>query len=174
MQSDEELIDRINRGSAEAFETLYFRYRDRVYRLAWRFSGNETDASDVLQEVFGYLLSKFPGFELRAALMTFLYPAVKHIAIRIREKRERMGVSEVIPEVETETTDRGGREDLKIILEKLPQEQQEVLLMRFVDDMTLAEIAQALEIPVGTVRSRLHRALEVLREDPKVRAYFFE
>ena len=52
--------------------------------------------------------------------------------------------------------------------------EQEVLLMRFVDDMTLSEIAEALETPLGTVRSRLHRALEALREDSRVRAYFFD
>ena len=61
MESDEYLIKLINRGDSDAFETLYYRYRDWVYNLAWRFTGNGADSLDVLQETFTYLLEKFPG-----------------------------------------------------------------------------------------------------------------
>ena len=54
----------------------------------------------------------------------------------------------------------------------LPEPQREALLMRFVDDMSLAEIAAALSIPVGTVKSRLHNSLAALRRDPRTRAFF--
>src|SRR5512147_2007147 len=54
--SDEELLQRANGGDPDAFETLYRRYRDWVHRLAWRYTGNEHDALDVLQETFIYLL----------------------------------------------------------------------------------------------------------------------
>ena len=60
MDSDQELIELANKGDPNAFETLYYRYRDWVYRLAWRFTGNQQDALDVLQETFTYLLGKFP------------------------------------------------------------------------------------------------------------------
>ena len=60
------------------------------------------------------------------------------------------------------------------MLSMLPPGQRQVLLMRFVDDMTLAEIALALEIPEGTVKSRLHNALAALRDDPRTRQYFLE
>jgi RNA polymerase sigma-70 factor (ECF subfamily) len=52
VQRDEELVERMNGGDAEAFEVLYRRYRDWVHRLAWRFTGNQEDALDVLQETF--------------------------------------------------------------------------------------------------------------------------
>ena len=54
----------------------------------------------------------------------------------------------------------------------LPEGQREVLLMRFVDDMSLREIAQALALPTGTVKSRLHRAVEALKDDKRTRTYF--
>ena len=86
MESDEKLIELANKGDAEAFETLYYRYRDWVYHLAWRFTGNQEDALDVLQETFAYLLKKFPGFQLTASMTTFLYPVVKHISLTVRRR----------------------------------------------------------------------------------------
>ena len=86
MESDQELIELANRGDSDAFEILYHRYRDWVYRLACRFTGNGQDALDVLQETFAYLLGKFPGFELTAAMTTFLYPVVKHLSFAVRRK----------------------------------------------------------------------------------------
>jgi len=69
---------------------------------------------------------------------------------------------------------RASRKELAAVLRTLPEEQLEVVLMRFVDDMALAEIAEALSIPLGTVKSRLHNALNALREDPRTRSYFLE
>jgi RNA polymerase sigma-70 factor (ECF subfamily) len=64
--------------------------------------------------------------------------------------------------------------ELASVLIVLPDEQREVLLMRFVDDLSLQEIAAALDIPLGTVKSRLHNALQVLRNDRRTRDYFLE
>src|SRR3954465_3706779 len=83
-RSDIELVAAVNGGNWDAFDLLYFRHREWVYRLAWRFCGDENDAHDVVQEVFIYLAGKFRdgprGLELRAGLTTLLYPAVKHTA----------------------------------------------------------------------------------------------
>ena len=80
-RTDQSLVADLNDGDPSAFDALYYRYRDWVYRLACRLTGNSEDALDVLQETFGYLFGKFPGFVLTARLTTFLYPAVKNIAI---------------------------------------------------------------------------------------------
>ena len=61
-RSDESLIEAMNNGDTRAFEVLYHRYRDWVYRLACRFTGDDEEALDVLQETFVYFLRKFPGF----------------------------------------------------------------------------------------------------------------
>ena len=177
MNSDQELIELINQGDPDAFECLYRRYRDWVHRLAWRFTGNQQDALDVLQETFIYLLGKFPGFELTASMTTFLYPAVRHLSLAIRSKSRRFTsdeetLSEIAAPASKET--QSSRSELAAVLTVLPDEQREVLLMRFVDDMTLQEIATALNIPLGTVKSRMHHALQTLRNDHRTRDYFLE
>ena len=92
--TDLELIAAINGGDAAAFEVLYFRYREWVAGLAFRFTGDSDAALDVLQETFLYVLRKFPGFRLTANFKTFLYPAVRHLAIATRQKAERYRASE--------------------------------------------------------------------------------
>ena len=177
MESDQELIELANKGDPDAFEALYHRYRDWVYRLAWRFTGNRADALDVLQETFTYLLGKFPGFELTAAMTTFLYPVVRHVSSTIRSKSSRVASEkEVLEELAAPGSGESEncRSELAAVLIVLPDEQREVLLMRFVEDMSLQEIGAALAIPVGTVKSRLHNALRALRNDRRTRDYFFE
>ena len=175
-RTDQELIAAINAGDAAAFESLYFRYRDWVVRLACRFTGNEDLAPDVLQETFLYFLKKFPGFRLTADLKTFLYPAVKNLSIAARRKTERYQSTEAGQE-RLEQLASGGvsadsRNDLAIALANLSEEHRETLLLRYVDGMALAEIAEATNVPLGTVKSRLHNALEALRQDKRARQYF--
>jgi RNA polymerase sigma-70 factor (ECF subfamily) len=177
MDSDREVIELVNKGDADAFEILYRRYRDWVYRLAWRFTGNQQDALDVLQETFTYLLGKFPGFSLTASMTTFLYPVVRHISLTIRSKSRRFTSDEEILSELTAPASKdtqSSRSELAAILTVLPDEQREVLLMRFVDDMSLQGIATALNIPIGTVKSRLHHALNTLRQDRRTKEYFLE
>ncbi len=175
MKSDEELIALANKGDADAFEALYYRYRDWVYRLAWRFTRNHADALDVVQETFGYLLRKFPGFELTASMTTFLYPVVKHTSFAVRRKSRRFGSDdELLGEIPAPAPKETTRGELAAVLAVLSDQQREVLLMKYLDDMSLKEIAEALNIPTGTVKSRLYQALQKLRDDRRTRDYFLE
>jgi RNA polymerase sigma-70 factor (ECF subfamily) len=162
--TDQSLIERANRGDGAAFEALYFRYRDWVLRLAFRFTGDRDEALDVLQEVFAYFFGKFPGFVLTAALKTFLYPAVKHICLtRGRRQHNTVDVTELaetLPEKNWEPP----RPDLGKLVASLPEPQREVVLLRFADDQSLQQISETLDIPVGTVKSRLHNALATLKK----------
>jgi RNA polymerase sigma-70 factor (ECF subfamily) len=175
-RTDAELVDALNDGDTSAFEALYYRYRDWVVRLAVRFAGNDDDALDVLQETFSYVLRKFPGFRLTSAMTTFLYPVVKHLALAGRRKRQRMvGDDAALASAADRPAapDSGAaRAELAAVVAGLPETHREVLLMRFVDAMSLEEISTTLEIPVGTVKSRLHNAIAMLKKDPKTRAYF--
>jgi len=175
MEFDQQLIELINKGDFDAFETLYYRYRDWVYNLAWRFTGNQDQALDVLQETFTYLLKKFPGFKLTARMTTFLYPVVKHISLTIRSKDRRIvSGDEILDEIPApvfiDIDD--SRAELASVLAGLPAQQREILLMRFVDDMTLQDIAAAIDIPIGTVKSRFYTALQTLRQNPRTKEYF--
>jgi RNA polymerase sigma-70 factor (ECF subfamily) len=175
--SDATLVAALNKGDWTAFDTLYHRHKEWAYRLAWRFCRNTEDAHDAVQETFIYLAKKFPGFELSASFTTFLYPAVKHTALAIRRKRQRsveaaddfeamLSAPPETPPVEAQ------RRELGEALGALPETHREVLLMRHVDDMTLEEIAAALQIPLGTAKSRLHHATRSLRDDPAARRFF--
>ncbi len=175
-RSDLELVAAINGGDTAAFEVLYFRYRDWVTALACRICGDSDAALDVMQETFLYVLRKFPGFRLTANFKTFLYPAVRNLSIQMRRKSAKYQTAEVdLERLEGAPTEgsHANPSELSFVLAALPEEQREVLLLRFVDGLSLAEIAQAMSIPVGTVKSRLHHALNTLRQDPRT-AEFFE
>jgi RNA polymerase sigma-70 factor (ECF subfamily) len=88
-RSDQELIAALNDGDSHAFEAWYYRYRDWVVSLAYRFTSDRDLALDVLQETFLYFVRKFPGFRLTAQLKTFLYPAVRNLSIAARRKANR-------------------------------------------------------------------------------------
>ena len=170
-RSDADLIGACNHGSPThakaAFEELYRRHKEFVLRVALRILGDQDLALDVLQETFIYLLGRFPptgtGIEENSKLSTFLYPVAKHNAISVLRKARRFPVApeaslDALPGAE----DRQG-EDLRKLVAGLPVDQRETLLLRFVEDMTLNEIAQALDVPLGTVKSRLHHALAKLK-----------
>src|ERR1044071_10183869 len=88
-RNDQELGAAITRGDGSAFEPLYLRHKDWVYRLACRFTGEHAAALDVVQEAFAYLLAQFPGFRLTAKMTTYLYPVVKNTALAAKRRTRR-------------------------------------------------------------------------------------
>jgi RNA polymerase sigma-70 factor (ECF subfamily) len=173
-RTDQELIAAANRGEVDAFDVLYRRYRDWVVSLAYRYTRDRELALDVLQETFLYVLGKFPGFELRSEMKTFLYPTVRHLSVALQSKATRRPPAagslkfEPPPDPGVDERLRG----LAELMEALPIGQREVLILRFADGLSLAEIAEALQIPLGTVKSRLHGAIEALRSDDRLKKYF--
>ena len=168
--TDQQLIAAINQGDFDAFECLYRRYRDWVLRLAWRLTGNHDDALDVLQETFAYVVRRFPGFRLTASMTTFLYPAVRNLSIAANRKRRRsQGGADELEVLQAREEPGSERDGLETLLSTLSTVHREILLMRFVDDMNLAEIAEALDVPQGTVKSRLHHAIQSVKQHPRLR-----
>ena len=178
-RSDEALIALINQGDSAAFEVLYYRHRDWVANLAFRFTRDRDLALDVLQETFLYVLGKFPGFSLTCQFRSFLYPAVRNLSIAARRKAERLqsgdadALEQIVAPLPCDEGD-SDRAQLSIVLTGLPEAQREVMLLRFVDGLSLDEIAAALGVPTGTVKSRLHNALATLREDKRTKSFFLE
>lgn len=181
-RTDLELIGVCNDGDAaaatEAFGVLYERHRDYVLRVAMRFTGNRETTLDVLQETFAYLLRRFPptgtGFELTAKLTTFLYPVAKNFAISAHRQSARLETTDGADPDDLAAADDPVPDDIDAALAGLSAAHREVLLLRFVDDLSLAEIAAALSVPVGTVKSRIHLAVKQLREDPRIKDLFPE
>jgi RNA polymerase sigma-70 factor (ECF subfamily) len=182
--SDNELVEACNHADADAatraFEALYRRHRNYVLRVAMRHVRDAELAADVLQETFTYLLGLFPptgkGLVLTARMTTYLYPVAKNFAISAARKHRRFPISEDVvlddlpgaPPARSEVES----DDLDRALARVGADRREILTLRFVDDLSLEEIAQALEIPLGTVKSRLHLAIKALREDPKIKDLF--
>ena len=164
--SDNALVARSNQGDAAAMKALYYRHREWVFGQALRYCENEDDAADVMQEVFSYFFCKFPGFELTSKLQTFLFPAIRNISLNLLRRKRR-----VVP-IDSNQIERipngNGLPSAGVqfysYIETLNEEEQEILLLRFADDKSLKEIGKELSIPLGTVKSRLHRALSHLRE----------
>ncbi len=184
---DRALIDRINAGGPDgerAFGELYNRHKGWAMSVARRMAG---DAGDVVQDSFISFLRQFPGFELTSALRTYLYAVIRNRARdqRCKDSRLRLvgDVSDAGPIAGGGSggTDRGGPDSdgqhartagLREAVAALPEAQREILILRIVDGFSVRDVAGALEIPEGTVKSRLHLAIKALREDPRTREYF--
>jgi RNA polymerase sigma-70 factor, ECF subfamily len=164
-----ELVERANRGDTAAFEALYRLHRDWVVSLAWRFTGSRDDALDVLQETFAYLFGRFPGFTLSSTLRAFLYPVVKHTSVSLARKRRRVVSLDAAERAQADAALEAAWQpdetaELDVVISSLAEGHREVLRLRFALGLQLDEIASALDVPLGTVKSRLHNALKALRE----------
>jgi len=108
-------------------------------------------------------------------LKTFLYPAVRNLSIAARRKAQRYQATEAqLEKIENTASDEiaVAPSELQMVLAGLSEEHRETVLLRFVDGLSLAEVAEAMQIPLGTVKSRLHIALQTLRNDKRTREYF--
>ncbi len=181
-RTDHDLIAAANQGDAAAFDALYQRYRDWVIALALRFTGDRDLALDVTQDTFLYVLGKFPGFVLTARFKTFLYPVVRNLSITARGRSRRFANpatrgnddsgADLFAQLPAPAETSSDLSDLAAVLAELSDDHRETVLLRFVEDLSLEEVAQAMDVPLGTVKSRLHHALGRLRRDPRIKKYF--
>jgi len=177
--SDKDLVAICNHGdereAARAFEALYRRHKDYVLRIALRYVDDNDAALDALQETFAYVLKKFPpageGLTLTARFTSFLYPVAKNCAISLTRKSQRFPAADVRPDDLPAARAPEGS-DVSGAIRDLPDERREVIMLRFVDDLSLKEIADVLKIPLGTVKSRLHLAIKQLRNAPGTKKFF--
>lgn len=133
---------------------------------------------DAVQEAFLYLHRKGRGLRLTARFTTFLYPVVRHESQRQMRRARRgnpVSIDTAAPRVLWDQRDEIGEDVLEHLaraLAALPDTQREVVLMATADGMTHGEIAVALQIPLGTVKSRLHAAMKALRSDARLASFF--
>ena len=175
-RSDGELVAAARRGDRGALDALYQRHSAWVLRAARRFAGDETDALDVHQEVFLYLVRRLPTLTLTVRLTTLLYPAIRSRGLRARERRERevTGGDHIERATDAPIEARPSGRQLADAVRALPEGQREAILLRFVDGLSVEATAEAMGVPEGTVKSRVHHGLAALREDPRARSYFLD
>ena len=173
MRDQEHIIARARRGDADAFEQLVEAYRNQVFRLALRMCGNEADADEVAQEAFLSAWKGLPNFRGESRFSTWLYQLTTHAAIDLLRREKRQAAAEDIDGITAaddgpSPQERGGRaetrREVRSALMQLPEEYRQVLLLRFMQELSYEEIGQALKLPAGTVKSRLNRAKAQLKD----------
>jgi len=176
--SDEQLLGRAVHGDRAALNELFRRYRVVAYRVAYRLLGNEADALDAVQEAFVKVLTHLPGFQGRSSLKTWLLRVVSNAALdlgRQRGRREALSFDSLGPQhredIEPLIADVAGldleRADLRRILQDalalLPEAQRQTFVLHAEAGLSYREVAQSLNISIGTVMSRLYYARQKLR-----------
>jgi RNA polymerase sigma-70 factor (ECF subfamily) len=154
------------------------RYQRQVYNLAYRMLGNAEDAGDLVQDTFLRAYSALAKFRQDASFLTWLYKIASNLCIDQLRSRKAKGALSLEVELEegrepaaddrsTMPEDRAIREAIQDILHReilnLPEKYRVVIVMRHLQEMSVEEIADALELPTGTVKTHLFRARDMLR-----------
>ena len=182
------LVDRLRGGDGTALEGLMREYASRVYRLAFGITRNQGDAEEVVQDVFLTLATKSAMFEGRSAVGSWIYRITTNAALNKRRgKRHEVETSleEHLPAFmadghregdrsflladwsqnpERELLSGEARRTLERALDALPDRYRAVLVLREVEELANEEVAELLGESIGSVKSRLHRARQALRE----------
>jgi RNA polymerase sigma-70 factor (ECF subfamily) len=181
-QNDEALVRLAQGGDTRAFDELVVRYRDKVYRLALRILRHEEDAAEALQEAFLSAYRGLKNFKVESTFSTWLYRVATNAALmRYRRRREGhvsleqsqspngdgepMAIPDWSAQPLDELLDAETREVMSDSVQRLPEDLRTVFLLRDVEELSNAQVADVLDLTVAAVKSRLHRARKSLRED---------
>lgn len=143
------------------FERLYNTYKERVFRTAYRITGNEEEAKDVMQDVFLKVFTKLNEFRHQSSLSTWIYRIAVNMSINMAIARERHNTLE--KKVDSKTKAENTSKDLPI-LSHLSPALRAAMTLRYNEDLSYQEIAEVLDISIGTVKSRLNSAHQNLKE----------
>ena len=180
-QMDKLFVERARQGDESAFEALVNLYGKKVYNTACRICKNEADAEDVAQEVFLKVYRALPNFKGESSFSTFLYRVTVNACLDFVRRSGRAAAEslvrqdadgeeyEYLPADVEQTPERQSeraelRETLRRSILRLSDEHRAVILLRDVNGLSYEEIAAVLSCSVGTVKSRINRAREKLRE----------
>jgi RNA polymerase sigma-70 factor (ECF subfamily) len=167
---DELLVLRAQEGSREAFQLLVTRWQERLWRHAYRLTGRDDAAWDVLQESWMAVTRGLGRLEDPGAFRRWAYTIVTRAATdrqrRLgREEAETSDALDDVPMADDESDDRERAVGtLRAALARLPGDQRGLLSLRYLEGFELWELAEILEVPEGTVKSRLHTARNHMKE----------
>lgn len=175
MTGEKVLLQRAKKGEMAAFESLVTAYERRVYSLALRSTGSEADAADITQEVFLRAYRSLDTFRGESGFSTWLYRITVNLCVDLARKNnpaESLDDEQALeaPETrgayqpETALANSELRRELDAALSLVSEEHRKIVILRDVAGMSYADIAAALELEEGTVKSRLARARAALRK----------
>jgi RNA polymerase sigma-70 factor, ECF subfamily len=161
------LLKRLQAGDERAFETLYSRHMPPVYRYALRMTGSESEADDVVQELFLALIRNARGYDpARGELRSYLYGLARRLILRRLSAEPPVNDDTPEPVVEDDPFERLDLEQrlelVRTAVASLPAGYREVVALCDLEEMSYADAAATMGCAVGTVRSRLHRARAML------------
>ena len=174
MHTDEQLIEKTINGCSESFGVLIERHKDKLYKCVYSMTKSDAETEDVLQEAYIAAYTNLSSFRGDSKFLTWLFTIVKNVAIsKIRKKKKHIPIDptntgmdvadeEVSPDKNITLEERS-----KIVhsaLDDMKDVCKNILILREIEGKEYEEISQILGIPIGTVRSRLHRARTILKE----------
>ncbi len=182
--TDQQLVERVQNGDKKAFDLLVIKYQQRIVNLVSRFVRNQADALDVTQDAFIKAYRALPNFRGDSAFYTWMYriavnTAKNHLAV---QNRRPMDIDQDVSEIEQIEGDHALKEyatpehmllrdeiqDTVIqAIEGLPEDLRIAITLREVEGLSYEDIAEAMECPIGTVRSRIFRAREAIDKELK-------
>lgn len=181
MRDEKKLITRCQNGDIQAFRQLVERYEDRIYALACSIVGNQEAAKDVAQETFVRAYKALSTFEGKSSFYTWLYRIATNVCLNAAQKesrridnvsldglQEKQGISPERffgteePSNDMERIDL--RQQIDKVLNHLSPDHRAVVVLKDIEDLSQEEIADTLNVSVGTVKSRLSRARAQLRD----------
>lgn len=180
--SDEELIERFQKGDTYAFEQLVYRYKDKLTNFVYNFLRNKVDAEDIVQETFLRLYRNKHSYKKIAKFSTWFYTIAANLAkteLRKRKRRSLLSISNMgiedkdydIPDVslspEKEVDSNIKENIIRDKIEQLPLKFREVVILRDIEQCSYEEICDILNIPIGTVKSRINRGRQKLQKELK-------
>lgn len=174
-RTDDDLVAAAKRGDRRAMDELLRRHYDRVHAVCRRIAGTTRDADDAAQEAMIRVIRNIDKFDGRSAFGTWVYRIATNTALDELRRRKRRPQLHVVgdDDMEHEPADEMSHRHIDDVadritiddaLAELPEDFKAVVVMRDVGDLDYAEIAAALDIPVGTVKSRIARGRRILVE----------
>ena len=177
--TDQQLVERVQRGDRSAFDLLVRKYQHRVLKLVGRFVSDAAEAEDVAQEAFIKAYRALPAFRGDSAFYTWLYRIAINTAKNALVSNRRRPVDFNLDLQDPEQYERHARlkeadtpegvlltEEIRQVVEKaleqLPEDLRTAIVLRELEGLSYEEIAEAMDCPVGTVRSRIFRAREAI------------
>lgn len=176
VNDEDDLIQSALAGRSSAFETLVLRYQDRLYTAMISIVGSADEAEDVVQEAFIQAYLKLDTFQRNSRFFTWLYRIAFNFALaRRRRNKGHMSLEEAREKSGAEPAFEGDAPDLRIsktedvqlvhaALALLSEDHRSILVLREMEDLAYEDIAEVLNISIGTVRSRLNRARAALKQ----------
>lgn len=183
--TDEALMELVKRGDENAFEALLSRYERRIYGYVHRILGDPDEARDAFQETFYRVHRKAHHFRPGSRFSTWIYTIARNISFDLLDKRRRRGPGVSLDALEEAGIDPTSEADTNVFtpppdpfasaerneleaavrdaIEKLPEVQRDVMLLKEYEHLTYSEIAEVLQCSVGTVKSRFHYAFIALK-----------